>query len=279
MEFIRPQKCRDANDADLKRLLNDKDVIAEIKYNGHRRLFSSNIGYTSSGKRCYDSDIQRHIPHGCLLDGEMVPLNDSGDINHTKDHSDVTHMIASDPHGLAFVVFDILMYNWVSRIGMSYSDRLDMFSSEFPISVRRFRRSRRFGSKDNALWAAEQAGMEGVIFKNVNDTYIPGSRKNWYRYKFKSTHDVVIIDAEGNSKTDGFSGLRYGFYDGSGALRLVGGLGVTGPRDEMISHIGRVAEVEAVSQLKNGKLQHAGFKHWRDDKSPEECVFDFTLDK
>jgi hypothetical protein len=75
----------------------------------------------------------------------------------------------------------------------------------------------------------------------------------------------------------GHVGLSYGYWDEeAGEVRRVGSLGMTGPREEMEKHVGRVAEVKHYGvSPDNGALRHPVMLRWRDDKSPEQCVFNF----
>lgn len=60
-------------------------------------------------------------------------------------------------------------------------------------------------------------------------------------------------------------------------------MGQTGPGDEEMivevtrnrdKYLGKVMEVKANERFPTGKLQHPVFLRWRDDKNPEDCVWD-----
>jgi ATP-dependent DNA ligase len=55
----------------------------------------------------------------------------------------------------------------------------------------------------------------------------------------------------------------------------VGSLGETGPKEDMEKFVGRVAEIKAYGQYPTGALRHPVLERWREDKLPEDCVFDF----
>lgn len=277
--------------------LDPNDWYAEIKQNGFRAQFQSNGWYSSLGAWNSRESGFEHIcdliPPGVVLDGELMPSDGEG-------HEVVAHYVAACPEKLKLVAFDLLAHpsvpNLLTQV-QSYRRtllvRLAGAAQHPEIEV-----ADAFGSDFGAvLRTALAAGREGLILKHRSKPYVPGSRANWLKAKATETVDVVITDALGKPTEwrvrpgqvgkdgvcypegrhsdpwiAGHVGLRYGFYDPHGNLRVVGTLGVTGPKEEMEQHIGKVARVFSFGpQFPTGAIQHPTFDGWHLDKDPLDC--------
>ncbi len=143
---------------------------------------------------------------------------------------------------------------------------------------------------------ALEHGFEGLVHKRLASLYVPGyisndtvrirGSKDWIKQKKKREFDVVILrftDAR-FGRTGQFDGMVgavvFGQYK-NGELVEIGqasGFDVA-TRQDMTDHpekyIGKVAVVEAQERSSaRDRLRHAQYKGLRDDKRPEECVYD-----
>ena len=308
--YVKPAKARTFTAKRDSEILNqkndfDKKVVGEIKRNGWRLIVSSEVCYTATGHKKQIPWIQKQIPKGYVIDGEIA-FDD-----FSKDSSDVTHALSDELFDdLYFFAFDLLATPEISQ---------EIFMEKGFIYRRGFLEMlfhhNNLGNKIrlNEIWydkfperieELKQAGAEGMMFKYLDRPYKPGSRANMVKYKFFDDYDVVIVDAEGkpsewrvrpgDTGTDGrtypdglhteswdkgYVNLRYGLYcKETGELKILGSLGVTGPKEELSKHVGKVARVKAYAQFPTGCLQHPVFLEYRDpaDKSADECVFEFN---
>jgi hypothetical protein len=318
--FIRPQKAKQTNrvkDGGVTRLLSASETIAwaetlctekywaEIKHNGFRAQFQRDGWWTTNPSWVDRTDgfehICRSIPEGMVLDGELVPNDGEG-------HEVVAHYRSACPEKLKFVAFDILQHKGMSTLAMPQWRRRDLlveYLMEAKFAVNPDIVAAQIFTADfgKVLKDALAQGREGLIFKNTDSKYTPGSRSAWLKCKATETVDVVITDADskptewrvkpGELGKDGVLypegrhsdpwlaghvGLSYGFHDArTGKLVRVGSLGITGLHKDMVKHIGRVAEVASFGpQFPTGAIQHPTFLHWRDDKNATDCAFDFA---
>jgi ATP-dependent DNA ligase len=272
---------------------------AEIKYDGYRSQAQREGWWTTKPRwieaRAFDH-ICQWIPEGCVLDGEIVPVDGEG-------HEVVAHYMAASPKKLKFVAFDVLYIGGKSVMDAPQRTRRDLLvdlicSSQMmksPIEI-----VRRRSDFPRLLQEMIDTGREGLVLKDMHAPYKPGSRSAWLKCKITETVDVVITDCDskptewrvkpGETGKDGVFypegrhsdpwlaghvGLSYGFFNPkTGNLVPVGSLGVTGPRAEMEKHIGKVAEVASFGpQFPTGAIRHPSFLRWRDDKSAVDCVF------
>ena len=157
----------------------------------------------------------------------------------------------------------------------------------------------------------EGAGLDGVIAKTWDGTYVPGKRL-WVKIKHKRTADCVVIGWRKSSDGSTLGALLLGLYDKKGTIHYVGHTSSfsAGEKRELLKrlspmreakspeHMGRAPgglsrwshgkdadwepiRPELVCEVSYDKLQagqrfrHAtGFIRWRPDKPPQACGFD-----
>ena len=159
---------------------------------------------------------------------------------------------------------------------------------------------------------AEQAGRwlaeaEGAIAKERSAVYRPGERKGMVKVKRVRTIDAVVVGWRPGKEEGTVGALILGLYDG-GQLRVVGhcsGLaakekrrlvgflkdyesGERGSADASRWSSGKelewiglrpelVVEID-FDHVSAGRIRHgAKLRRWRDDKPPQECVYDQLL--
>jgi len=298
-KFLRPQLAKTAKEKLVDKVNGSSDYIAEMKLDGHRCLISNNVAWSRIGKdiKCL-SHAQAEVPAGTLLDGEIIPREGA------EGSDRVSNLRAESPESLVFSAFDIVYHNGQYVGDLSWKERRAILESVFDSSFSNLCLSEIYSMGENntedLMQIALERGHEGIMLKDVNAPYKANSRSSWAKLKFTDNYDVVIVDANakpsewrvrpGEVGTDGklypeglhtdpwskgYVGLNYGFYDKEGNLRVVGSLGETGPRDQMEKFVGRVAEIKGYGQYPTGAIRHPILERWREDKLPEDCIFNF----
>jgi ATP-dependent DNA ligase len=304
MPFVKPQLARTFKKGIDEWMWTDPDIVEEEKFDGYRVHVQSDQFMSRTGKPI-EYPYRLGFPTAPKLDGELIIRPGLG---IPQGHSEVTHWLCEDPSVLQLVLFDCLndcdgvditccpwsfrrrsldkLFSWCAEM-----DGKTVLSKLVRIDKKKF--------YDDLI----ERGGEGVMLKNVNSVYSPGSRSAWVKVKAWDPIDLVITNCfakpsewrvkpgdvdkqtgwilpEGDHtaswKAD-FVGLTYGFYDENGELRSVGSTGVTGPIEEMRQYVGRVASFKTYGRVnKTGTLNHPVFLEWRDDKDPKDCRFDFS---
>ena len=300
--FLRPQLAKGSHKGKnvLENIAGSSQWVGEMKLDGHRMLVSSTCAWSRIGKNIANmSHIQSECPEGTLLDGEILPKSGA------EGSDRVSNLRADDPMSLGFVAFDVLYHEGVYVGDLAWNKRRLILESLINDSMEHITLSQLYymneWTTEHLMEIAEERGHEGIMLKKVKAPYKANSRSAWVKHKFTDTHDVVIVDANakpsewrvrpGEVGTDGklypdglhtdpwikgYVGLNYGFYDQQGMLRIVGSLGETGPREDMEQYVGRVAEIKAYGQYPTGALRHPVLERWREDKLPEDCIFEFS---
>lgn len=143
-------------------------------------------------------------------------------------------------------------------------------------------------------------GGEGLVLKNKNFKYKPGSRagKDMIKLKANMDDDVVIVGFnppkkeftgknptyfEGDVAVSKFYALGWigtieiGKYDNNGTLVSVGRVsGISDKvREDMTNHpekyIGQVCRISAMEATEAGNYRHANYKGLHEDKNPRDC--------
>ena len=129
-------------------------------------------------------------------------------------------------------------------------------------------------------------GGEGVILKNPLGEYYPGKRKanTWYKLKKFESVDV-IVDKDflpGKGKYEGQIGaLYFGALKDGKYVRIGKCSGMTDFERETFTMFwdtmpGRVIEIRhfGLVGIDQGGLRHPGFLHMREDKEPQDCLWE-----
>jgi hypothetical protein len=302
-KFVKPMKAK-AFLPDQLATLKTHEWVAELKHNGHR-VYLCREGMFSSIGKWYTPEMEGFaalacpgMPDGLLIDGELRAADGP------SDNAVVGHLRSAAPEKLVFVAFDVLYVNGDDVMPCDWNARRMMLEQVMQgLDPQWFKMSGLYLGEYGVILAKLLADAEeGMILKRRDSPYKPGSRSNWLKVKGTVTYDVVITDCDakptewrvrpGEVGKDGVLypegrhsdpwlaghvGLSYGWFDvKTGQLVRVGSLGETGPREKMEQYVGRVAEVKCYGKpWPTGCMNHPVLLHWRDNKSPEDCLFDF----
>jgi bifunctional non-homologous end joining protein LigD len=287
--------------------------LHEIKYDGYRllariargevRLITrSGLDWTpkfSALARALDA-----LPvESALIDGELVALAADG----TTSFAELQDRIArGDTSGLVFFAFDLLYRDGYDLTGAALEDRKAALAE---IVAREASGTLRYsdhqeGHGPDFFRHACGYGLEGTIAKRRDRPYRSGRGADWRKMKcHKSDEFVVIGFTEPSGTRVGFGALLLGYYDLEGRLSYAGRVG-TGFNDRLLNDLRArldrlarpdppaalptgastkgvhwteprlVAEVRYSGWTADAMLRHSSFEGLREDKSPEEVVYD-----
>jgi len=302
-EYIKPMLATPA-----KKIFKDPNWVFELKWDGYRVLANINDGevdiYSRNGIS-YNSKFAsvkkalEHIPHNCILDGEVIVVNDEG-------KNDFQKLQKYDPvktkGQLQYQVFDLLHLNGMDTIELPLVERKSLLPEileglDIVVYCDHIE-----GMGPTLYKRAVDAGMEGVIAKKADSTYVPGYRsENWLKIKDVNTEKAIICGYT-DSITGGnlFGSLILGMYQ-QGELTYVGNCGSgfstseqkmllkkfeklatdKNPFGKKLALKGRkpywvkpqlICEVKFTEWTNSGSMRHPVYKGLRKDKDLEEVV-------
>lgn len=177
---------------------DDNDWLFEIKWDGYRGIaeikkneikFYSRNGIDFSQRFPAIYNELKKIKHNCILDGEIVLLNDKSlpDFQKLQDYEN------NLDSPLLYYVFDILSLDDKSMKDLPLTDRKNILKK----LLARNKIIRYCDHIENDgigfLEEAKKKGLEGIIAKNKESTYEAGRRsKQWLKIKNIQTTEVVI---------------------------------------------------------------------------------------
>lgn len=221
------------------RPFDDPDWFYEVKWDGYRALAFIKDGEVELRSRNNKSFNEKFYPiHSLLkswklnvvLDGEILVLNKKG----ISDFSALQNWRSEADGELVFYVFDILWLEGKNLMQLPLRNRLELLKQVLPTNDDRVRQSKVFEAKGTEFFeAAGKMGLEGIIAKRGDSTYIPDFRsKDWLKIKVHQRQEVVIggfTKNEGTNKQ--FSSLLLGVFE-NGKFQYVGKVG-TGFTDKL----------------------------------------------
>ncbi len=224
----------------------------EIKWDGVRA-----IGYVDGGRLRLESrrgtNITPRYPelrelgralgtHEAVLDGEVVAFGSDGRPSfqrlqgrmHLTGESQVRRLSQTEP--VVYVIFDLLFLDGHELFDLPYRDRRKLLSDLIAPGRTWQVPAHHVGDGAALLEASRAQGLEGIVAKRLDGTYLPGRRsKSWVKVKNVRRADVVV------------GGWKYG--DG-GRSSTIGSLAVGTYRDGELHYAGNVGTGFTQSELK-----------------------------
>jgi bifunctional non-homologous end joining protein LigD len=256
--------------------------------------------------------IARAVDRPAVLDGEVVAFaegrTDFGLLqrrHRLSTPAEIERMAAEIP--VRYLAFDVLEIDGRPILDEEYDVRRAALShivtpsSGAPVDVP----PTVAGTVHEALERSARAGWEGIVAKDRRSTYSPGRRSTgWVKLKHRRTQEVVVggwMPGDGR-RAGGVGSLLVGIRE-AGALHYAGRVGtgfsdaalddaaerlaacasVGSPFDDAPAEETRgarwvraelVGEVEFAHWTRDGRLRHASWRGWRDDKRPDEATRD-----
>jgi len=290
-----------------------EEWLHEIKYDGYRilariqngkaRLLTRNaLDWTAKFPAL--ARAMAGLPvESAIVDGELVALAADG----TTNFADLQDRIATgNTDDLVFFAFDLLYQDGYDLTDAVLEDRKAALAEIVPRDaagmIRYSDHQRGRGAEFHRR--ACQYELEGTVAKRRDKPYRPGRSTDWLKIKCLNRDDFIIVGfTDPERSRQGFGALLLGYYDETGQLRYAGRVG-TGFDSKKLIELRRrldaieqdkptvslpkgvskkgvhwtkphlVAEVQYSRITADKILRHASFQGLREDKSPEEVVYD-----
>lgn len=228
-------------------------VIVETKYDGARvqihysgsniQLYSRNLENVTHALPEVVDFVEDHLDRPAILDGEVVATDEESnplpfqevlrrfrrkhDIERTREQVEIT-----------FHPFDCLHIDGTDLLSKSLTTRLEYLDVLFETGSDAIEATQ-IATIQNKEQAALKAGHEGIMLKNPESPYTPGSRgKNWLKRKPDvETLDLVVTGAEwGEGRRATFMGtFQLSVRDGD-SFKPIGNV-ATGITDERLADL------------------------------------------
>ena len=223
-----------------------EDWTYEVKWDGMRALCFVRDGalrVQSANERDVTvswpelAGLPAALPAGALLlDGELVATDELGRPSfgllqqrmHISSAAEAARRANEVP--VSYVVFDILHLDGHDLMGLPLADRRRLLGQVVEPAPR-WRTSPVHDDGALLLEAADAQGLEGVVAKRADSTYVPGARtRSWLKVKVRRHQEVVVggwLPGEGN-REGRLGALLVGVHDAPGdgrPLRYAGRVG------------------------------------------------------
>ena len=253
--------------------------------------------------------LASRVTGDAVLDGEIVALNANGrpDFGRLQRRMKLTgpreveRAVREVP--IYYLVFDILAAAGKSTTGLSYLERRALLAKTVTDGGNIQVPPAFDGSLEDAVASSLELGLEGVVAKRLDSTYLVGGRSRaWVKVKHHRTQEVVVGGwRSGTGRRENTMGSLLVGLPSDRGLRYVGRVG-TGFSDrdldeiaERLAELSRatmpfvdvphadardahwvspklVGEVEFAEWTAGERLRQPSWRGWRPDKSPAEVV-------
>ncbi|MFH9983978.1 ATP-dependent DNA ligase [Streptomyces sp. NPDC017179] len=212
-------------------------TAAEPKWDGFRALLSVDAGrvvlrsrrgteMAASFPEIVAGAVQ--LPDATALDGELVVWDAAGRLAFERLQNRLARRgagaaRAADEWPAHFVAFDLLRLSGMDTTSWPYRQRRAMLESVFAARQLSAPWALCPSTTEAAVvrewltWAS--VGIEGVVFKRLNDAYRPSAR-GWQKYKVRETSEAIVGAITGSPAVP--RTLLLGRYDDQGRLQYVG---------------------------------------------------------
>jgi bifunctional non-homologous end joining protein LigD len=245
---------------------DDEEWLFEVKWDGYRAMAftkKDDVQLLSRNNKPFNEkfypiyDILKGWSMDAVLDGEILVVNDKGISNF----GNIQNWRSEADGNLVYYVFDLLWYDGKDLRDLPLTDRQAILKEILPEDHDQIRISKSFAASGKEFFAAAQKmGLEGIIAKKANSTYLANSRSSdWLKVKVQQRQEVVIAGFTKNADTSKqFSALLLGVYE-DGILQYVGKVG-TGFSDKL--------QKEMIAQFKPLVTEKSPFEELPDINKP-----------
>jgi bifunctional non-homologous end joining protein LigD len=213
-------------------VFDNPEWLYEIKWDGFRimshvdgtsvRLLTRNDQDYSEKYRSVADELLK-VPVDCILDGEMVVVDDAG----RSDFGALQEYGSTGEGNLIYYVFDLPFAGGRDLTGLPLVRRKELLrklvagltSTRFSDHVA--------GAGISLFTMARENQLEGIMAKRANSSYLPGRRSpNWLKMKTHLRQEAVIggFTQPRGSRRD-LGALVLGLYDDQGKLQYIGHTG------------------------------------------------------
>jgi bifunctional non-homologous end joining protein LigD len=287
---------------------DDKHWLFEIKWDGYRAITEKNeneiLLYSRNGlnfQQTYPVVVEelKSIDADCVLDGEIVVLNDQG----KPDFQLLQHYSENQNRPIQYYIFDLLELNGKDTTSLPLIDRKELLHEIIPENAV-IKYSDHILEKGKEFFeVSKEQNLEGIMAKKTDSKYYPGRRTtDWLKIKNHKTAETIIA---GYTKPEGsrkfFRSIILAEKEGN-EFKYVGNAGSgfndqslkelydlmqpliqkESPFSEKIKNISSVTWIrpELICEIKyseitaDGKFRHPVFLHVRNDKTVDEINTD-----
>ena len=298
---------------------SDPNWLFEIKWDGVRALAWISSGALTLRSRA-SVDITKRYPElaslpealaarQAILDGEIVALNSTGlsDFQLLQERMHVRapseHLVSQIP--VVYFAFDLLYCDGYDLRQAPLLERKQLLERLLHTSER-FRYSDHQLERGKELFElARQNGLEGIIAKRADSSYVSDRSANWAKLKVSNTIDAVVGGwTAARTSAIPFGSLLLGLYQGK-KLRFIGHVGsgfdtkkleeISGKLKSLASSScpfetvpeanekpswvtpSLVARVKFSGWTQERSLRHPVFVALREDAQPADCQWDIEV--
>jgi bifunctional non-homologous end joining protein LigD len=222
---------------------DDASWAYEMKWDGMRALVTIDGGQVLVTSR-NGNDVSARYPElaglaaavgvDAVLDGEIVALDANGVPSfeqlqprmHAASAGAVRQLLQERP--VVYMVFDVLWLAGRSTLDLRYRDRRALVERLALAGAAWQTPPVTEGGGTAALETSARLGLEGIVAKRLDSTYLPGKRSDaWRKVKPHREQELVVGGwLLGAGRLDGRLGsLLVGYHDEAGALRFAGRVG------------------------------------------------------
>lgn len=218
-QFVEPMKARL-----VETVRRDEDWLLEVKHDGYRaiavkngsdvELFSRNHLKMTSKFPAIAAAVRRLPVKQCVLDGEIVALDESG---HGAFQLLQNRERITDESSIVFYVFDLLNLEGRNVRDLRLSVRRELLQAVIANAGDPIRFSAAVnGSIEAVLAEVKRLGLEGIIAKKPGSKYEVGLRSgSWIKVKCVNEQEFVVGGfTEPKGSRDHFGALLVGYYEG-----------------------------------------------------------------
>lgn len=194
---------------------DNEDWLYEVKFDGYRIISHLQDGKAvlhTKGHLDYSDNFRmvttalQEMKINAILDGEVVAVNEQG-------RPDFQELQRKHPRlPLKYYVFDILWVNGHDLTGLPLTDRKEILQAVLPDGDV-VKLSESFDDGVALFEQVKQLGLEGVIAKKRDSTYVQYRSKEWRKIKTSTEADVVLGGWTESDTGAAFRSLLFGYYE------------------------------------------------------------------
>jgi bifunctional non-homologous end joining protein LigD len=286
--------------------------LFETKWDGYRAITEIKSGaptiYSRSGEIFNDlfpavTEALQLLPSECVIDGEIVALDNSG-----VSRFELLQNIQSNKNvRIQYCIFDIMFLDGQDLRSLPLIERKVTLQKIIPTHQLLHYTEHQHCHGIALFEQAKQRKEEGILAKLSTSIYESGKRtRTWLKIKTTQRQEVLIIGYTPPAGTRKYFGsLLLAVYDTNHKLHYIGRVG-TGFNEKELKEIYNklqllrtnvppvtqpikinspitwvkptlVAEVKFTEWTKNLKLRHPSFVGLREDKDPNEVIYEEAI--
>ena len=246
---------------------DDPGWVFEDKYDGFRMVAKISDGkvalYSRNGKVISDSYIEvakalEGARGDAVVDGELVALDKDG-----VSHFQLLQNALRHKAKLLYCAFDLMFHDGEDLRGFTLLERKDRLKSILPRhNLLAFSRHRKtYGMK--FFDEAERKGLEGIMAKRSDSTYVSGARTaDWLKIKTAKRQEVVIAGFTAPKRSRPFFGALVLAVREDNAWKYIGHVGTGFTHRTLEDLHGKLLPLKTAKSPFASKVKDEGVTTW-----------------